>query len=95
MSIEVTYLGAMHCKGVGKNGAYDFCQVKYMADLESVSKENRQVVAYGAEESTLDLDPSKIHDFSKFTPGQRVLLEVGPNPKNLNRNLCTGAAAKS
>jgi len=90
MAIEVTYLGAMHAKGQGKNGPYDFCQVKYMTDLENVSKENRKVIAYGAEESTLDLDPSVIHEFSKLAPGQRVALEVGPNPKNLNRNLCTG-----
>lgn len=90
MGIQVTWLGAMHAKGQGKNGAYDFCQVKYMTDLEPVQKENRTVIAYGAEESTVDLEPSAIHQFDKLTPGQRVILEVGPNPKNLNRNLCTG-----
>lgn len=90
MGVKVTFVGAMHCRGTGKNGAYDFCQVKYMAPLESVQKENRQVIAYGAEEATLDLDPSKIHDFKDIKPGAYVTLEVQPNPRNMNRNICTG-----
>lgn len=92
MSIKVTYIGAMHCKGNGKNGAYDFCQVKYMAPLEHVTKENRQVVAYGCEEATLDLARDAIHQFKDLKPGEYISLDVGPNPNNLNRNICTGIA---
>lgn len=93
MAVKVPFIGVMHCKGVGKNGPYDFCQVKYMAQLESVTSEKRTVIAYGAEEQTLDLDPSVIHQFSDFKPGSMVALEVSPNPRNMNRNICTGVSA--
>ena len=93
MSVKVTLIGAMHCRGTGRNGPYDFCQVKFMTPLENVSKENRQVVAYGCEESTLDLDPGVIHQFKDFAPGESVMLDVSPNPRNMNRNICTGVSA--
>lgn len=89
-AIQVTYLGAMHCKGNGKNGPYDFCQIKYATALEPVQSEKRTVVAYGWEESTLDLDVSSIHQFANLKPGSDVVIEVGPNPRNMNRNICTG-----
>ena len=90
MGIKVTFLGAMHAKGNGKKGPYDFCQVKYMAPMQSVQNENRSVVAYGCEEATVDLDPSALSQFKDIQPGSRVDLEVGPNPNNLQRNICTG-----
>lgn len=92
MGIKVIYLGAMHAKGTSKKGAYDFCQVKYASPLKSVTAENRTVVAFGSEEATVDLDPSVINQFAEFRTGDYVVLEVGPNPTNLQRNICTGVS---
>ncbi len=90
-SVEVTFLGAMHCVGNSpKSGRYDFCQVKYAKPLEAVQGQNRTVTCYGSEEAQIDLVPSALHQFAEFVTGQRVKLEIGPNPSNLNKNLCTG-----
>lgn len=89
---KVMYLGAMHAKGKSKAGSmYDICQVKYAIPIQSVSNDNRTVNGYGNEEQSIDLDPSALPTFGAFKPGQMIELTLGANPKNLQRNICTGA----
>jgi len=88
--MKVTYMGVMHARGNGKKGPYDFCQLKVCVPMRNVSNENRQVVAYGGEEQSIDLDPHVIHQFKDFAMGDQVDVEIGPNPANFQRNICTG-----
>lgn len=88
--VKVQYIGAFHAAGEGKNGQYDFAQVRYVQPTQNVSNERRKVVAHGGEERTIDLDPSALHEFQDIEIGQHVELKVGPNPRNLRSNICTG-----
>lgn len=88
--VSVQYLGAFHAKGEGKNGHYDFAQVRYVQPSDNVSNEKRKLIAHGGEERTIDLDPSALHEFEGLKIGQQVTLKVGPNPRNLRANICTG-----
>lgn len=94
MATTVTYLGAIHARGTGRSGQpYDFAQVKISLPIRNVANENRSVIAYGSEEQTIDLDPTVIDQFSGLESGSQVQLEIGPNPRNLQRNICTGVVA--
>lgn len=92
-SMTVTYLGAIHARGTGRTGnSYDFAQVKVAAPIRNVANDTRQVVAYGSEEQTIDLDPACLDQFAGLESGSQVELLICPNPRNIQRNICTGVA---
>lgn len=92
-SIDVIFQAAVHMRGLSKKdrSPFDFSEVRYMTPIENVSRENFQLSGYGAEQQALSLaSPELIHKFADVRPGQWVSLHLGPNPRNLQRNLCTG-----
>ena len=89
--MKVLVVNVQHAKGVSKSNApYDICTISYGTQVQSVNRENRQVSGFGFQIQELGLEPSAMTQFSSLTFPTVVDLDVQPDPRNLNRNVCVG-----
>jgi len=93
-SIKVHVIGALHMKGVSKNGAgdpYDFSQVSYLTPASPIRTANCTRTVAGFEPVTINLtDPDSVIRLQSISLPCELNLDISPDPTNLQRNICVG-----
>jgi hypothetical protein len=92
--MKVTVLNAQRARGVSakNNSEYDICTVAFGTPVQTVHRDNRQVVGYGLNAQEIGLDPAALPQFAKLNFPCEVDLLIEPDPRNINRNICKGIA---
>lgn len=90
--MKVTVFNAQRAKGVSakNNNEYDICTVTFGTPVQSVQRDNRQVIGYGVNANEIGLDPAALSQFAKQTFPVELDLIIEPDPRNINRNICKG-----
>lgn len=92
--MKVTIFNAQRARGVSAktNAEYDICTVTFGTQVQPVHRDNRQVTGYGLDAKEIGLDPAALTQFGKLVYPCEVDLLIEPDPRNINRNICTGIA---
>jgi hypothetical protein len=92
--IKVHVIGALHMKGVSKNGTgdpYDFSQVSYLTPASPIRTANCTRTVAGFEPVTINLtDADSVTRLQSISLPCELNLEIEPDPTNLQRNICVG-----
>jgi hypothetical protein len=93
-TMKVVFIGASRRHGVsGKTGnAYDICELAHAWPIEPKRTEAYVFEGHGCSERTIELAPGALVQFAKVKVGQEVSITMEPNPRNPERNICTGLA---
>lgn len=93
--MKVTVFNAQRARGISSknNQEYDICTVTFGTPVQSVQRDNRQVVGYGIQPQEIGLDPAALSQFGKLSYPAEVDLIIEPDPRNINRNICKGIVA--
>lgn len=93
-SIKVHVIGALHMKGVSKNGTgdpYDFSQVSYLTPASPIRTANCTRTVAGFEPVTINLtDADAVIRLQSISLPCELNLDISPDPTNLQRNICVG-----
>lgn len=88
----VTVINAQRARGTSsRTGAeYDICTITFGTPVQTLQRENRQVVGFGLQTQELGLDPECLGQFQKIDFPADLDLIIEPDPRNINRNICKG-----
>ena len=90
-SIKVYVVGAMHMAGTSAKGAYDFAELKYLVPATPLNTANCTRSVAGMEVVAISVsDKSLIFDLQRHTFPLELNLELSPDSRNVQRNVCTG-----
>lgn len=92
-SIKVSVLGAVHMKGKANKGAgapYDFANLSYFVDSQSLSNDYMQRTVAGREVTTVSTSKDIVEKLSSLNFPIDLDLVLSPDPQNIQRNIVTG-----
>ena len=93
--MELTFIGASRRQGKSKNTGndYDMAMLKYAIPMESKDSELNRFTAHGHQEKEINIDPDCLSQFFKCELGDKIAVNVQPDPRNMNRTIVTGVIA--
>lgn len=93
--MQVLVLNAVRARGISQKtgNEYDICTITYGNAVQPVQKDNRQVIGYGYQVQELALNPAALAGFKDVKFPAMLNLDVQPDPRNINRNICVGLIA--
>lgn len=95
-TMQITFIGASRRHGKsGKTGNnYDICELHHAWPMDSKRTDAYTFEAHGCTERKLELSPDALGQFAKCKVGQVLNVSMEPNPRNPERNICTGIASE-
>lgn len=93
--MELIYIGASRRKGTStKTGnEYDMAMLKYAVEMESKKSETNTFTATGYMEKEVNIDPNCLSQFFKCEFGDRIAVEIQPDPQNMTKTIVTKVIA--
>lgn len=90
MDAEIVFVGCESVQGKKKDTGVPygpFYQVHYLAPIQEVNTDNRQVSGIGYQPKVVNVESNVFAQFRDKKPMTKVSVVVGADPQNLNRTV--------